>query len=90
MSFHDLTMRERHHLQRAYSQAVYYAHRGLYDAIRIHMPDLPPRERSRITGIVSNFLNSYVIPELGYLVAGGEEELSDGLTRITLPKELQP
>ena len=82
MSFTDLTPRERNHVNRAYSQAVYYAHRGLYDALRIHTPDLPPHQRAKITAIVGEFLGAYVIPELGYLVAGGEQECSDGNTRI--------
>ncbi len=83
MSFNDLTPRERHHVQRAYSQAVYFAHRGLYDSLRINTPELPPHLRAKITGLVGEFLAAYVIPELGYLIAGGEQEPSDGNTRIT-------
>lgn len=82
MSFDKLTVVERNHIMRAHSQAVYYAHRGFYDACRIHAPEMPSELRSKLTGIVGEFLHAYVIPELGYLIAGGEQESSDGLTRI--------
>ena len=83
MSFDKLTVTERNHINRAHSQAVYYAQRGFYDACRIHAPELTPELRSRLTGIVGEFLHAYVIPELGYVISGGEQESSDGLTRIT-------
>lgn len=83
MSFDKLTPRERHHVTRAYSQALYYAQRGFYDACRINASEIPPDVRSRLTGVVGQFLEQYVISELGYLVAGGEQDPSDGNTRIT-------
>lgn len=81
MSFHDLSPREQHCLNRAYSQAVYLAHRGLFDSLRIHAPSLTPQQRSQVTTIVSEFLNAYVIPEIGHVI----HPPSDGLTRIAAP-----
>ena len=83
MSFYHLTPRERNHVTRAYSQAVYLAQRGFFDHCRIYAPEIPPDVRSKLTGAVGEFLNAYIISELGYLVAGGEQDASDGLTRIT-------
>ena len=85
MSFDKLTVAERHHVQRAHSQAVYYAHRGFYDACRINVPELPPEMRSRLTGLMGQFLEAYIIDELAYLLAGGETTEGDGLTRIAPP-----
>lgn len=85
MSTDKLTVRERHHLQRAHSQALYFAHRGFYDACRIHTPELDPVLRSRLTGVVGQFLEQYIICELAYLVEGGETTEGDGLTRIASP-----
>ncbi|RTL17977.1 MAG: hypothetical protein EKK55_21875 [Rhodocyclaceae bacterium] len=85
MSFHDLSPREQHHLNRAYSQAVYLAHRGLFDSLRIHAPSLTPQQRNQVTTIVSEFLNAYVIPEIGQVI----HPPSDGLTRIAEP-DLEP
>lgn len=81
MSFHDFTPREQHHLNRAYSQAVYLAHRGLFDSLRINAPSLTPAQRNQVTSIVSEFLNAYVISELGQVIYPP----SDGLTRIAPP-----
>lgn len=85
MSINKLSVAERNHIQRAHSQAVYYAQRGFYDACRINAPELPPELRSKLTGIVGQFLESYVVTELAYLVNGGAQESSDGLTRIATP-----
>ncbi len=85
MSINNLTAAERNHIKRAHSQAVYYAQRGFYDACRIHAHDMTPELRSRLTGVVGAFIEQYIIAELAYLVNGGEQESSDGLTRIAQP-----
>lgn len=85
MSINSLTVAERNHIHRAHSQAVYFAQRGFYDACRVNCHDLTPELRSKLTGLVGAFLEQYVISELAYLVAGGAQESSDGLTRIATP-----
>lgn len=86
MSFQDLSLAERNHINRAYSQAVYYAHRGLYDALRIHASEISPATRSKITGAVCEFINAYIVHELAQVIAPP----SDGLTRIAAPDFDEP
>jgi hypothetical protein len=87
MSFDKLTANERNHIRRAHSQALYYAQRGFFDACRLNIAEgeLSPEVRSKLTGLVGEFLCAYIIPELAYLVQGGEATEGDGLTKIAPP-----
>lgn len=76
MSFANLTLRERMHIERAYSQALYYAQRGLFDAMRIYTPSIPPEQRAQLTGVVGEFLTQYVIAELAIVVSGKADAIS--------------
>ncbi len=69
MSYEHLTPRERMLIERAHSQALYFAQRGLADHLRLEVPELAPATRSKITGIVGTFLHAYVVPELGAVVS---------------------
>lgn len=88
MSTESLNAKERQHVQRAYSQGLYYIHRGFFDACRMYAPNMTPEERSRLTGAVGEFLLAYLVGELSPLIA---DMASDGNTRITpLPQPTQP
>lgn len=90
MSTQSLTASERQRVQRAYSQGLYYIHRGFFDACRMYAPNLSPEERSRLTGAVGEFVLAYIVSELSPLIS---DMASDGNTRIapidqpTLPME---
>lgn len=84
MSFNDLSVAERQHVQRAFSQALYYAQRGFFDACRLYAPSLPAAERSKLTGVVGEFIHAYIASELGHLIA----QTSDGNTLIEPPPRI--
>ena len=64
MAYEHLTPRERIRIERAYSQALYYAQRGFADACRVYAPEIPADQRAKLTGVLGTFLHAYVIPEL--------------------------
>jgi hypothetical protein len=83
MSYEHLTPRERIHIERAHSQALYYAQRGFADACRIYAPHIPAVQRSLLSGMVGRFLVQYVIEELQHVIRGGSEGLPDAPIRDT-------
>lgn len=86
MAYEHLTPRERIHIERAHSQALYYAQRGFADAMKIYAPHVAADVRSQLTGILGTFLHAYVIAELGTVIAqarareGVPGALPDGTT----------
>lgn len=83
--YEHLTTRERIHIERAHSQALYYAQRGFADACRIYAPHIPAVQRSLLSGVVGRFLLQYVIEELHHVIRGGPEGLPDAPIRDTAP-----
>lgn len=92
MAYEHLTPRERIHIERAHSQALYYVQRGFYDALRIYAPHIAPEVRSELTGIVGTFLNAYVVSELACVVneAAEREALPPADARPTAPSIFDP
>lgn len=87
MAYEHLTPREAIHIQRAYSQAVYYAQRGFADAVKINLHTLPAKDRAILTGIVGEFLMAYVIGELAPVVNDAARRQA-GERGLTLPMTL--
>lgn len=85
MSTESLNVKERQHIQRAYSQGLYYIYRGFYDACRMYAPNMTAEERSRLTGAVGEFVLAYIVGELSPLIS---DMASDGNTRIAAPIDL--
>lgn len=83
MPYEHLTTQESMRIQRAHSQALYYAQRGFHDAVRIYLPTLAPKDRAVLTGVVGDFLTAYVIAELSIVIGEAARRMAgeSGLTR---------
>lgn len=88
--YEHLTTRERIHIERAHSQALYYAQRGFADACRIYAPHIPAEHRSLLSGVVGRFLLQYVIDELAHVIHGRAGSMPDAPIRDTAPAVFDP
>jgi len=70
MTYEQLTLSERVRIERAFSQAKYFAERGFRDHCAMYAPQVPADIRSAMSGVVARFLLQHVTSDLSAVVAG--------------------